>query len=63
MSINGTEVATYLESYASTQNLQDRDAQYVFFCGHGNKKKILTITGTIDYFPRQLVVSPTLPPA
>ncbi|CAG8229698.1 unnamed protein product [Penicillium olsonii] len=26
--INGTDVATYLESYASDQNLQDRDAQY-----------------------------------
>lgn len=27
VSINGTDVATYLESYASNQNLQDRDAQ------------------------------------
>lgn len=27
-SINGTEVAEYLESYASLQSLQDRDAQY-----------------------------------
>ncbi|CAI7617654.1 unnamed protein product [Penicillium bialowiezense] len=26
--INGTEVATYLQSYADGQNLQDRDAQY-----------------------------------
>lgn len=30
-SINGTEVATYLESYADGQNLQDRDAQYAPF--------------------------------
>lgn len=28
--INGTEVATYLQSYADGQNLQDRDAQYVY---------------------------------
>jgi len=28
-SINGTDVAEYLESYASLQSLQDRDAQYV----------------------------------
>ncbi|KAJ5529337.1 hypothetical protein N7527_002730 [Penicillium freii] len=28
VSINGTNVATYLESYANDQNLQDRDAQY-----------------------------------
>ncbi|KAJ5952875.1 Interphotoreceptor retinol-binding [Penicillium vulpinum] len=28
VSINGTNVATYLESYANHQNLQDRDAQY-----------------------------------
>ncbi|KAJ5229090.1 hypothetical protein N7489_009798 [Penicillium chrysogenum] len=28
VSINGTNVATYLESYSSDQNLQDRDAQY-----------------------------------
>lgn len=27
VSINGTNVATYLESYANGQNLQDRDAQ------------------------------------
>lgn len=27
VSINGTNVATYLESYANDQNLQDRDAQ------------------------------------
>lgn len=27
VSINGTNVATYLESYANHQNLQDRDAQ------------------------------------
>jgi len=31
MSINGTDVATFLESYANGQNLQDRDAQYVTF--------------------------------
>ena len=30
-SINGTDVATFLESYASGQSLQDRDAQYVPF--------------------------------
>jgi hypothetical protein len=30
VSINGTDVAEYLESYANGQNLQDRDAQYVF---------------------------------
>ncbi|EKV10044.1 Peptidase S41 family protein [Penicillium digitatum] len=28
VSINGTDVATFLESYAKDQNLQDRDAQY-----------------------------------
>lgn len=27
VSINGTDVATYLESYANDQNLQDCDAQ------------------------------------
>lgn len=27
VSINGTDVATFLESYAKDQNLQDRDAQ------------------------------------
>lgn len=37
VSINGTNVATYLESYASDQNLQDRDAQWVSFCNYGIK--------------------------
>jgi hypothetical protein len=34
VSINGTNVATYLESYSSDQNLQDRDAQWVNFCNY-----------------------------
>lgn len=34
VSINGTDAAEFLASYASGQSLQDRDAQYVLCISH-----------------------------
>jgi hypothetical protein len=60
-SINGTDVAKFLQSYASGQSLQDHDAQYVAFSlpRQSTRANITDITECSLDWP---AVSPTLPP-
>lgn len=48
VSINGTEVAEFLASYASGQSLQDRDAQYVLRSDEAVLCFLLTLSGTTE---------------